>query len=385
MARCLCDGPGHCFRHDLVVSKDEFASCQLGDAPNRQREGKPPCVYLAGRHKRDIEKSPAYDCNRHGKCTLEPNGAGEPNCADCKDYLRLDDPEFQTKFVDPLYVVDREKRPTKALENMLAGKPAFLVCGGPSVKQIDYGRLAERGVFSLGVNNIAGMAPVNAFVCSDPPMKFHPGIFLDPCVMKFLPSPKIGKSKHRGRLREKRDGKFFWMPPHINTREYCPNVWGFERRSWMMPDETFFLHRAASWGNQDAGVKKTGLKKVACTMLLGLRLLYYLGARKIFLLGVDFLMRDDVGETDNYAFDEERDAGAILSNNRHYVIVNDWLCAMADTFSHFGVSIYNCCRESGLRAFPFVPFERALEICRGDVPAGEFDLHGWYTKETEPE
>ena len=129
------------------------------------------------------------------------------------------------------------------------------------------------------------------------------------------------------------------------------------------------------WGNHKSGVERTGEAKTVCTMLLGLRLLYYLGARRIYLLGVDFRMTPDAG----YSFGQARDDGACRSNSGQFVVVNDWLCKMQEggVFEQFGLSVYNCYENSGLRAFPYVPFVGAVEDCRGGceiIP----DLRQWY-------
>ena len=151
----------------------------------------------------------------------------------------------------------------------------------------------------------------------------------------------------------------------------------------MTTDHSFFLDRGAAWGNQNKGVAKTGLEKTACTMLIGLRLLHYLGAKTVFLLGVDFIMKRTVGMVGNYAFGEDRDENAIESNNEHYRIAGGWLQSLKPVFEQFGFRVYNCNRESGLRAFEHVPFDDAMEVCRGGVPSEEFDLNGWYSKETK--
>ena len=374
--KCFCTGPGHCQWHGAITSDAEFAAC---------REGKPPapastrpCIYLAERLSDSINERIMHACHRYGKCTILSNNFAQPACSDCKDRLTLDSPDLAEKFLDPLVVTDCRKTPTHALRGMLAGGSAFLVCGGPSVKLIDYHRLNERGIFSLGVNNVAGMVPVSAFTCSDPPMKFHWGIFADPRIMKFLPVPKLGGGKNRGQLRRKNaDGSFQWIG---RCAKDCPNVWGYERRSWMMPDHTFFTDHHAAWGNQQAGLDRCGQPKTACTMLLGFRLLYYLGARTIFLLGADFEMKPDAGLNENYAFGQARDAGAIESNNRQYMIANDWLCQLRPTFERFGLHCYNCNPLSGLRAFDHVPFSEAMKLCRGTIPSEPFDLSDWYEK-----
>ena len=50
-------------------------------------------------------------------------------------------------------------------------------------------------------------------------------------------------------------------------------------------------------------------------------------------------------------------------------------------FNRFGVNFFNCYEKSGLRAFPYVPFEDALiDVCGlvEEVP----DLAGFYEKES---
>jgi len=263
------------------------------------------------------------------------------------------------------------------LRNLLNGGAAFLVCGGPSVKTVPYQKLRERGIFSMGVNNVAGYVPVSAFTCSDPPMKFHSGIFLDPKIIKFLPTPKM--RRNRGRLRKKNpDGTFQQID--TSTAE-APNCWGYERRSWLSVDDSWFTETSAAWGNHDMGVKKTGEEKTVNTMFLALRLLQYLGARKVFLLGVDFVMDPSKGLYSNYAFGEERDIGACDANNRQYGIANDWFIRLKPIFEKYGFQVYNCNKHSHLRAFPYVDFFTALKVCRGQVPLEPFDLKGWYKKD----
>jgi hypothetical protein len=115
-------------------------------------------------------------------------------------------------------------------------------------------------------------------------------------------------------------------------------------------------------------------------MLLGLRLLKHLGASEVFLIGADFWMRPDYG----YAFNQARTENASVSNNAQFRIVNKWLCEMQEkgVFERFGLTTYNCCRNSGLRAFPYVDFRTAVERCQGLVESTP-DLSGWYEKDKE--
>jgi len=375
MTRCKCVVPGHCPWHDCVTDSESFTQCKNGVVPKSNWN---PCLYLGESSDVTSDNQPRYVCKQYGFCTLRGNSDGLPSCRRCRLRLRMDEAGFPEKWIDPLRVTDRFGHDTDVLRNFLQGGSAFLVCGGPSSRKLPIEKLGKRGVFSLGINNVAGWAPVSAFVSSDPPMKFHWGIFCDPKIMKFIPTPKLGKK--RGKLRSKQaDGSFIWLTDLYP--EVCPNVWGFARRSWLSPDKTWFTEKDAAWGNQNQGVKRLGQHKAANTTFLGLRLLQYLGAKKIFLVGVDFWMEPKAGLKDNYSFGEHRDEDAITSNNRHFLISNEWLIKLRPIFERFGFETYNCNQHSRLQAFDYVPFDIALKECQGMVPDEPFSLENWYSKE----
>ena len=264
---------------------------------------------------------------------------------------------------DPLVMLDKQRNVVSdSLRDLLAGHSAFLVCGGPSANELPLEHLNTRGIWSLAVNNAAAHPRFrpNAFICADPPSKFSSSIWLDPGIMKIIPTPKLDRK--RGKLRRRVGEQFVALE---RTTMDCPNVWAFQRDSWLSPDDTFFQFPGACWGNHDIGVQKTNQPKTVCTMLLAIRIMYFLGARRIYLVGVDFRMTPELG----YSFNQARDEGACSSNNRQFVVVNQWLCEMQkkDVFGRFGLQIFNCNPTSGLRAFPFAPFEDAITEARGVV------------------
>lgn len=344
-----------------------------------------PCVYAAPlpAPRTLADGREIMDCRLYTSCTATGDAVdGVRLCSGCSDRLPLTAKELPAKFVDHLKIVSRKREPTEALRDMLAGRPAFLVCGGPSAKALPLAHLYRRGIWSMAVNNMAGQFRPNAFICADPPAKFHNGIWADPSIMKFVPLPKLAGK--RCRIREKLPtGEFrdlFFGKERVTTAN-SPNVWGFARRAWMLPDATFFTDPEAAWGNHDAGVLRTGQPKTVCTLLLALRVLHYLGCRRVYLVGVDFQMDPHAGPRANYAFGELRDANAIASNNSQYRIVNDWLCQLqATTFGRFGFEVFNCNPNSGLRAFPHVPFAAAVADSLSKMPPEPYDLAGWYEK-----
>lgn len=342
------------------------------------------CVYLREEKtgKKTEDDRQTHECKIHDVCTKIGKSNPYASCEECKDNLTLESDDFAKKFQDQLLITNWTGESTHHLRDLLANTPTFLVCGGPSAKKLPLERLNQRGIWSMAVNNMAGYFRPSSFVCSDPPKKFHNGIWQDPTIMKFIPTPKM--SKKRGRLRRKVGDEFeaLMLDDGHKSACHCPNVWGFGRRAWFEPNESFFLEDHATWGNHDRGVKQTGGKKTVCTTLLALRLLYYLGSRKIYLVGVDFNMDPNADLLDNYAFDEKRDAGAISSNNFQFEVVNEWLCEMQNNkiFEKFGLSLYNCNRHSGLRAFDYVPFDVAVEDVLKDFPPEPWDLRDWYSK-----
>jgi len=333
------------------------------------------CVYLGEETKEKKFEHPVYLCNIYERCIKEGHSRRIASCEGCSRKLTFNHPDFVTLWKDPLLVTDRFGNKTHALQGIMEGCGGFLMGGGPSANKMPLELLNTRGCWTLAVNNVGGHARVRpqAFVCSDPPMKFSHSIWFDPGIRKFVPTPKL--TGRRAVIRQKfPDGTF---KNHEKRVPQCPEVWGFQRSSWLTPDDRFLLENGAMWGNQDFGVKKTGQPKTVCTMLLGLRLMCYLGFRKIYLVGCDFYMRPDWG----YSFEQGRTEEACNSNNRQFSIVNQWLCELQQggVFAKFGIEIFNCYERSGLRAFPYVPFEEAVLDVKGvieDTP----DLFGWYEK-----
>jgi len=237
-------------------------------------------------------------------------------------------------------------------------------------------QLSYRGHFSLSVNNKAGHTQYRpqAFVYSDDSFKFSHSIWYDPAIMKFCPLPKWNGYRAKLKRKDPSTGKFY----PAGTVLDCPNVWAFSRRSWMESDDSFFTEPTAAWGNHQEGVERTGNEKTVCTMLIAIRLLYYLGARTIFLVGVDF----DMQPGREYSFNQDKESeGASDSNNRQYRIVNDLLTEMqvGGTFDKFGLTIYNCNPNSGLQAFSYKSFEQCLDASRGYVEKIP-SLSHWYEK-----
>jgi len=240
------------------------------------------------------------------------------------------------------------------------------------LNEVDPFFLVSRGIASLGINNVAAHVPVKAFCCSDPPEKFHHAIWFDPGVMKFVPRPKL-KKRVRAKIGEQ---QFRFTQYRVAD---CPNVWGFHRTAEFVPEE-FLTSTGATWGNNSQAVEKNGRPKILFTFFCALRLMHYLGCRRVYLLGVDFHMH--AGRNGGYAFKQNRWASSVGGNNDHYRIASRMLAELQPYFAAANFQVFNCYEYSGLKVFPYVPFDEAIEDCRGMVPK-EIDLAGWYEKPGE--
>jgi len=261
---------------------------------------------------------------------------------------------------DPLKITRNGKQID--LEGLWSPNPGFLVCGGPSLQDFDLNRLRERGVVSLGVNLAAAWAPVRAWCFSDSHFKFHHGLWLDPAVMTFAPIPKIANKRRLFHV--KLDGEFRDAIPTM----CCPNTYGYHRRTRFVPSQ-FFETEYAHWGPRGDQPENEKEQGCLCTMLIGLRLLYYLGCRRIYLLGVDHRGRNGTC----YGFPNEK-----KERNRRYRWETHMLERLTPRLEEKGVELFNCSERSACRLYPYVPFDEAIIDCKGSVPEEPWDTTDWY-------
>lgn len=270
---------------------------------------------------------------------------------------------------DPLILYSKTgERIGHALRDLWQGTAAFYVCGGPSLKKLDLSFLRERGIVSMGLNNVAGYAPVRAMTFSDPALKFHHGIFFDPAIMKFVPQPKL-KERVRAKLE---NGTFQWTSHEVRS---CPSVFGYERDGLWEPKE-FLTREQATWGVSKKHKENEGKNPILFSFFLGIRLLHYLGVRRIYLLGVDFNMNANA----HYAFGQYRHDGAINGNNNSYRVATKMLQELRPILEQSGLEIFQTNPDSALRVFDYCELEHAIEDCRGLVPREPFDLTHFYEK-----
>jgi hypothetical protein len=229
--------------------------------------------------------------------------------------------------------------------------PGFLVCSGPSLKNINYNRLSERGVVSLGINNISAKVPVTAWCYGDGPGRFHHGLFLDPKILTFGPYNTI-KERIRAKLP---DGSFKYLDLKVKN---MPNTFTFLKKN-EFSGKNFFKTSYAQWG-----------KPKLTTLLYGIRLMHYLGCTKIYLLGVDHFTPDPLNP---YAFEPSKKPRRVS-----YDWERKYLSKIKKQTESMEIKIYNCNPDSKCDLFEFVSFEDAIKDCKQSVPNEPFFVDNYY-------
>lgn len=258
----------------------------------------------------------------------------------------------------------RHDRPAHGLLHNWLGSGCFLICGGPSIRHHDTRALRRPGILTAAVNNAplgTGDSPETIlrpdfWFCVDRPGHFHQIIWTDPGIAKFVQRKcdrETYRVRHRGR----------WVGSGVEVKT-LPNVFSYEMHERFDP-ETFLDHPCPTWGTKNrTDPFGQGRRSV---MLVAIYCLYWLGVRRIYLLGCDFGM----DQNRPYGWDEAQEPEHWQNSNQTYRRLNDvWFPALKPHLRQKGLAIYNCTPGGGLTAFKRVRLADAVrnELRLGDVP-----------------
>jgi hypothetical protein len=201
----------------------------------------------------------------------------------------------------------------------------------------------------MTLNNAVATYRGNANCIVDDPSRFSLSMWLDPTIQKFVPLAAFAKPLWDNRLLSaKGKTEQQWCPTQIRPAD-CPNVIGYLRNE-RFNAARFLYEDTINWG---CHARFGGARSV---MLPALRILFLLGFRRIYLLGVDFEMTP----RKKYHFSEDRPPGAIRNNMRTYAKLQAWLAALQPYFLKEGFIVRNCNPASKMTAFPFIPLDEAV-------------------------
>jgi len=292
-----------------------------------------------------------------------------------KEKLGLKDRPFSSRVSSNVRVPHRQGHVTflnsfgaEANLSVFKDQPIFLVLSGPSLNSHNLEEINRVNAMSFGVNNSWHVFKPNFWTCADNPDRFLYSRWVDPNVMKLVPSAlkKMSLRKQVGNKLEEA-GK---------TPKDCPNVFFYERNLSFNPS-LFLKEKTINWGGESKKRDSIGIKGSRSVMLSAIKLCFVLGFRTIYLCGADFNMEEG---TQNYAFEQDRTDSAIKGNNNSYKGNIKRLKSLKTKFDESGLKVFNCNPRSRLDAFPFISFEEAIAECeKGLIPLES--SKGWYDKE----
>jgi hypothetical protein len=248
------------------------------------------------------------------------------------------------------------------LNGLYNGRACFLCCGGPSLATFNLDLLSQRGIVSMAVNNAWSVFRPDLWLSVDPAWKFVDAGWKDPGILKFVPLAR----KH-DRLRTKKDGEFVDLKARVRQ---MPGVFYYKGNTRFRSDR-FLVEPSVSWGCGEDVADDLGFTGGRSCTLAALRILHYLGFRRVYLVGADFAMDAE----QPYAFGQKAGKGAADGNNGTYEVLEARFHALAPRFKRAGFKVWNCTPDSNLNAFPVLDYSEALDRER---IGGEIDAEGWY-------
>ena len=249
------------------------------------------------------------------------------------------------------------------------GADLYLLLGGPSAGDLDLNLLGRRGVLSMAVNNAALTYQTNLFICGDPPRKFHDAIWRDPAITCFVPQAKMWNEMYERRENGRIDTAYEQI-------KYQPSVVGYQRNTFFNP-ATFLSEPSVSFGNSK--FSENNWPPVLSTMFSALKMAWWLGAFRLFLVGCDWEW--DYHKSP-YHFEMKRGVNVYASNNSSYEKMTPMLAALKPVFDAAGFQVYNCNPKSKLTVFPHISFEDAIESTTSRLPT-DLTANEWYGKTHE--
>ena len=327
-----------------------------------------------------------YGCQLYGECTsrttqIRSAGKRVQGCSVCQHHVPAHPPDPPPPPKRAGAVPKRKRLPVEEHEGVVfdvRGRPAdclkdaffnsglFLVCGGPSLKKTDLTLIQRPGILTAAVNNAAvHFRPHIWFMC-DRQSNFSDWAWMDPGIpLKFTKQKYLYGDMQR------------WTPGGLyksGSPRDLQGVWGYKHKAGWDAD-TFLTDDLPTWGAKNAAQDPEDKQSHKSVMLPALWLSYWLGVRRIYLVGCDWKMK----ESQPYAFPQDVPAGKVAGNNALYAWLGRRFKELRPHFQKHGLEVTNCTVGGHLEAFPRMALKDAVEfeLSKLDFPS-EPGTEGYY-------
>ena len=260
------------------------------------------------------------------------------------------------------FLFDHEAKPTDAFRGVHKHTPAFLVCGGPSMRDFNWPLLEQPGILTASLNNapltkcyqthdLRDVFRPSLWFSVDKPQTFHEAILKDPAVAKFF---KI-KFRKAHKFRTWHKGHWQAASNYFGGKlNECPNMWYYQHCKSQSVDEFLRLPSPTWWANPHRSV-----------MFVAIRVLFYMGIRRIYLLGCDF--KQEAGAS-SYGFDDPMPLNRASYNTQKLRGLDDVFSKLRPHFEEYGLQVLNCTPGGHLHAFGRVSVKDAIADAQRYLP-----------------
>ena len=304
---------------------------------------------------------PQFGCKVIGQTTWA-------TCLGCEDFFSARTRHVGEHNRHPKGVVVNRDGHDAGVADLYRGAGVFLVLGGPSAIEMPLGLFKARGIATMSLNNCPAIFPQTMrptiWLHGDKACKFHYSIWQDPSILKIVPEKEKGRKLH-----DKKKEVFIETDM---TPADMPGTLFFHRNTEFNP-KTWLYEPNINRGNGKRQAAKNRLPKTINTMFTALRLAFYLGFHRVYLVGCDFKMKP----WQPYGFKQGKHAGGCESNNNAYANMNLMFDMLAPRFAEVGFEVFNVTPGSGLKSFPFMRIRDAVTRETENLEQ-ELDTDGWY-------
>lgn len=276
--------------------------------------------------------------------------------------------KFGQKMLQPAPLLFTQDHHPLWIADTYRGRSAFLIASGPSFGALDHAPLRAPGMLTMGLNNSPRTFRPNLWTCVDSPDHWIRSIWLDPQIQKFAPISMASRKVFNS-------DKWKFLPIRVGD---CPNIVYFKRNEHFQPKQ-WLWEDCVNWGNHKS---YGGGRSV---LLAAIRILFVLGVRKVYLLGVDLNM----SAANTYHFDQRRHPGSVTGNLDTYRKLNEFFGQLRPLFEAEDFFVFNCNPDSRLTVFDHRTYKASLEECQSHMDFADFanertrNLYDTETREKE--
>lgn len=201
---------------------------------------------------------------------------------------------------------------------------------------VDHSDLLRSDTLTMSLNNAHITFKSDLWLGVDHPNYFRRAMWMDASIEKYT-------------LRANANRCVAGKP--LRKTKACPNVYYYRRNAWFTGEQMYAPHDPAIWDNSPGSGYRTSI-------IDALRVLYLLGIRCIFLLGVDFYQ---AGEHSYHCL-QKTTPSSRKRNNLMYQKLAIRLTNLRPLMEQAGLQVFNCNKNSRLKAFDYLSVAEAISM-----------------------